>query len=169
MSTIHWSPSTGAFYHSAVHASDALPADAIEIGRARHRELREALAAGRAIVANDAGRPVLAPAARPNVAELRAAAVAAIKREARRRILAIAAPERQANDNAALALLALELAGAGVIPSDLDEASAAGERRRRIDAIRAASNAIEVSIEAMDADVLGTFDAAAAAWPEQQP
>jgi len=95
------------------------------------------------------------------VAELREIATRMVKSEARRRILAIASLERQANDNAAIALT-------GSAWAQSPEATAARDRRTRIDAIRAASNAIEAVIARMPAANLKAFDASThPLWPSE--
>ena len=145
-----FSPSTGGFYDPAINRD--LPADAVKISKSRHAELLAARSAGKPIVADAKGRPVIKQV-RLNLEQLRDRAVTAIKGEARRRILAVASLERQANDNAAIALAAF--AGGA---ADLDQASAAFDRRRRIDSIRAASNAIEAIVARMPASNLTAFD-----------
>lgn len=154
---IFYSASTGGFYHRDLHR-DAIPADAVEIGERRHRELLDAQAEGRQIVANDAGRPILAPID-DSVARRRSQALASLRREARRRILAVASLEQQSNDNAALALAVIDHAEA---PAD------AIDRRRRIDAIRSAHASATHRIDALHADDLDAFDAGdAALWPKE--
>lgn len=151
-----FSPSTGGFYDPAIHR--VLPDDAVRISKARHAELIAARSAGKRVVADSAGRPVI-KAAKPNLEQLRAGAVAAVKIEASRRILAIASLERQANDTAAIALEAF--AGAG---TDIDGAL---DRRARIDAIRTASNAIEAQVARMPTSNLTAFDPSShPLWPE---
>lgn len=154
-----FSASTGGFYDPAINRD--LPADAVQISRARHSELIAARAEGKVIAADRRGRPMIREP-RIGVEQLRSRAVAMVKAEARRRILAVASLERQANDNAAIALAAF--AGQA---ANIDEASAALDRRRRIDAIRAASNAIEAQIERMPATNLAAFDPSThSLWPE---
>ena len=151
-----FSPSTGGFYDPAINRS--LPDDAVRISNARYAELIAARSAGKRVVADPAGRPVI-KAAKLNLAQLRDGAVAAVKSEASRRILAIASLERQANDTASIALEAF--AGAG---TDIDGAL---DRRARIDAIRAASNAIEAQVERMPAVNLAVFDPSThTLWPD---
>lgn len=151
-----FSPSSGGFYDPAINRD--IPADAVRISRARHAELLAARSAGKPVVADATGRPVV-KLVRLNREELRDRAVAAIKAEARRRILAIASLERQANDNAAVALEAF--AGAG---TDIEGAL---DRRYRIDAIRAASNAIEAVVARMPASNLTSLDPSThPLWPE---
>ncbi|MEG3182124.1 hypothetical protein [Sphingomonas sp. LT1P40] len=152
-----FSATTGGFYDPAVNT--AIPTDAVRVTRHRHAELLAARSAGQRIVADAKGRPQIRPV-KVTLDQHRAAAVRAVKDEARRRILAIASLERQANDNAALALAAgfIELSTEGL---------AARDRRVRINAIRAASNAIEAIITTMPASNLTAFDAAAhPLWPK---
>lgn len=153
---IRWSPSTGGFYHSAINAG-SIPADAVRITDKLHAELLAGRATGRTIVAGAQRKPELAPAAPIEAGRILTSVIAAIKREARSRILAIASLERQANDNAAIAMKVL--GGSGAVGQALD-------RRDRIDAIRAASNALEAEIATWSPAALSTFDASAAAhWP----
>lgn len=151
-----FSPSTGGFYDPAIH--NTLPADAVRISKARHAELIAARSAGKSIAADANGRPVI-KAVRLSLDQLRDRAVTVIKAEARRRILAVASLERQANDNAEIAIEAF--AGAA---SDIGGAL---DRRARINAIRTASNAIEAQIERMPAANLTAFDPSThSLWPE---
>jgi hypothetical protein len=151
-----FSASTGGFYDPAIHST--LPADAVRISKARHAELLAARSAGKPIVADAKGRPVIKPV-RLGLEQLRARAVTAIKGEARRRILAVASLERQANDNAEIAIEAF--AGAAT------DIGGALDRRARINAIRAASNAIEAIVARIPASNLAAFDPSShPLWPE---
>jgi len=156
----HWSPSTGGFYHAEIHGS-GMPEDAVAISAKRHAQLLAGQSAGRAIVADANGKPSLTPAVRTTVATLRSYAGMDIRTEARRRILAVASIERQSNDNAVFALRALALDAAGTF-------DAAWSRRQRIDAIRAASNALEAKIATWAAPALSQLDVTDAAyWPAE--
>jgi hypothetical protein len=117
MSHIYYSAARGGFFHADNHAT--LPDDAVRISRLRHRQLLEAQAQGRQIVANEAGRPVLAPIAPPSLEQMRAPATAAVNREAARRIKAVATIERQTNDNAVIAQAALAAATGAAPPAGL--------------------------------------------------
>lgn len=150
-----WSPSTGHFYHVGVHG-DAVPGDAIAITDRRHRELLEGQGQGRKIRASKSGKPELTPAPRATRELLLERAIADIKIEARRRILAVANLERQSNDNTLFALRATDL-------SDT-ELGAALQRRTRINALRAASNLAEATIADWASAALTAFDATAATW-----
>ncbi|HEV7287721.1 hypothetical protein [Sphingomonas sp.] len=151
-----FSPSTGGFYDPAINRD--IPADAVRISRERHGELIAARAAGKIIAPDRAGRPV-AREPRIGIDQLRTRAVASVKGEARRRILAVASLEQQANDNATIAIEAF--AGVG---ADMEGAL---DRRARIDAIRTASNAIEAQIARMPAANLTAFDPSLhPLWPE---
>lgn len=154
----YYSPSTGGFYLDELHG-DAMPADVVKISQRRHAELMAAQAAGAAIVAGKRG-PIASKASRD---ELAGAAIAAVKREARRRIRRIASAERQANDNALIAQAALALAVD--CATELDFVPAL-ERRRRIDAVRAFSNELELELAELGAAKLAAFRATAAEWPE---
>jgi len=156
MSEVYYSAARGGFFHAATHPT--LPEDAVRISRLRHRQLLEAQAQGRTIVANDKGRPVLAPIVPPSLEQLRARASAAVNAEASRRILAVATIERQTNDNALIAQAALAAATGTPAPAGLAEALA---RRAAIDAIRAASNRIAATIAQMPAANLTDYGATA--------
>lgn len=141
---ILYSASAQGFFDEAIHAD--LPADAVKISRARHAELLAAQATGATIVAADNGRPVILRLT-TTLANRRAAAVLRVKRHAARLIDAFAPAWRQLND-----LRAPSPAGAA--------------RFALVDAIRAASDAIEREIAAMSAvqiDALSIPDHAA--WP----
>ena len=79
-----------------------------------------------------------------------------MKREGRRRILAFASLEQQSNDNAALALAALQ-AAVGGISVEFEPALA---RRKAIDAIRTASDTIESDLATLSVEELAAFRAA---------
>lgn len=151
-----FSPSSGGFYDPAINRD--IPADVVRISRERHGELIAARAEGKIITADRRGRPMIREL-RIGADQLRARAIASVKAEARRRILAVASLERQANDAASIAIEAF--AGAG---TDLEGAL---DRRIRIDAIRAASNAIEEQIARMPAANLTSFNPSTHPnWPE---
>jgi len=152
---ILWSPSTHHFYHASLHGA-AVPADAVAITPRRHRELLDGQTAGRAIMLGKSGKPELARVRKPTSGQLLATDVAAIKAEARRRILAVASLERQINDNALIAMPAGKPA-TGELDGALD-------RRAKIDAIRAASNLTEATIADWAPAALTAFDATAATW-----
>lgn len=138
MMSIFYSASTGAFYDTAIgYELGTLPTDAVSIPPARHAELMAAQEAGRRILANDSGRPVMARG--PSAEQQRAVLVNAIKAEARRRIEAISPPWRQLNDSR--------------------EPSPAGEARfAAIDALRAASDRIEQQLQATSSASLAAFN-----------
>jgi hypothetical protein len=149
-----WSPSTGGFYTTDIHG-DAVPADAVKISAGRHLALLEAHNAGADIVAGPRGPVAVMPKAERSASL--ATAIRRVKREARRRCLEVASIERQSNDNAALVL-----AAAGD-----PEFEGAVERRRQINAIRAASNAIESDLNDLADDALVEFDPAnSERWPQ---
>lgn len=164
-----FSASTKSFYHRGLHAADIVPGDAVAITARRHQQLLAGQAEGRAIIADKDGHPQLSPKVKPSAAQLRRLATADIKREARRRILAIASLERQSNDNAAIATFAVVAATVPSAIGEVDQAySAARDRRVAIDAIRAASNKLEATIATWSAGALDHFHAADAAhWPKE--
>lgn len=143
---LHYSPSTGGFYHQDLHA--CLPVDAVPVTAKRHAELMAAQAEGATIVAApDTGRPIIQRPAR-DAATHRAALRKAIKREAARRIEAISPIWRQLNDHRA--------------PSE-----AADTRFAQIDAVRAASDAIEALVKIAAAAALDSFPVRDnPLWPE---
>ena len=126
----------------------AAPEGAVEITRARHAALLEAQAEGRAITADARGRPVIDRRTPASADALRPQLRAAIRREAAQRIRAISPEWRQLND--------------------LREPSEAGAVRfARIDAIRAASNAIEELANRVPISDLSGFPVAThTLWPE---
>lgn len=135
---IFYSPGTRAFYSDLIHG-DAVPADAVVITQARHRELLTGQASGRAIIAGEDGFPRLQPAARLTTSDRRAQLAARNKREAARRIEAISPLWRQINDQR-------------------DPSDAGAARFVAIDAIRAASDAIEAQIATAAKDALAGLD-----------
>lgn len=124
------------------------PPGAVKISAARHAELLAAQAEGRTIVADARGRPALERRPQPRAGEVRAQLHRAIRREASRRIRQVSPDWRQLND--------------------LREPSAAGAIRfARIDAIRAASDAIEDLADHLPAADLAGFPVTDhALWPE---
>lgn len=125
-----------------------VPEGAPRVSRARHAELLLGQAAGAVIVSSPStGRPVLQQPAQATDAP-REAAVRRIKREAARRIAAVSPIWRQLNDQR--------------------EPSPEGlSRFARIDAIRAASNAIEESVAGAPIAALHGFPIAEnPLWPE---
>lgn len=148
--------STGAFYDDRIHGQ--MPAGVARITPARHRELLEAQSAGKRIVSAATGAPQIA---RMTLAGARAAKDAAAAVEAERRILAIASMARQSNDNALLALFAID--GGEWAP----EHDAARARRIAIDAIRIALGALEARIDRLAGAALAALDPADPAhWPQ---
>lgn len=158
-----YSASTGGFYSKDLHG-DAIPADAVAISSFHHQALVEAQSRGATIVANDNGWPIAVYPPEPTLAEKAKAAVRAVKAEAQRRITAVAPAWKQDNDNAAIAQAALQLAvGGDHITVDVAPAIA---RREQIDAIRAASDALEEHVAALDEAGLAALDIASADhWP----
>lgn len=156
---LFYSPSAGGFFDTAIHGF-GIPADAVSISADQHRALLNAQAEGRSICHDDQGRPFAARASKPKLEERRKGALGRIRSEARRRILAVASLEQQANDNAAIALHALQIAQTGASTID---ASSALERRTRIDELRTASNLLESAIGGMDAKAIAALDIASPA------
>lgn len=136
---IFYSASRRGFLDSELHE---LPDDAVRVTPARHAQMIEAQSAGAEIVPGAGGRPRIKRPELPPTEALRARAIRLVKREAMRRIEAVAPLWRQLND--------------------LHEPDAPGvtERRVAINAIRMTSNRIEAELQALDAAVLADFDPA---------
>ncbi|MBB3346036.1 hypothetical protein [Sphingomonas sp. BK069] len=141
--TLHYSARRNAFFDSAVQAE--LPDDARAITAEQHQQLLAGQSRGEVITAGDDGSPTnRAPVETAD--QLRARLVAGTKREAARRIAAIAPLWHQLNDWRALA------AATG-------DARAAIERRfAAIDAVRAASNRLEAELQTMTPRQLARVD-----------
>lgn len=123
------------------------PEGAVAISAKRHAELVEAMSQGKAVTPGPGGKPRIAKRA-VDEAALRAQLLTAIKREAARRINAIAPIWRQMND--------------ARLPSEEGTI-----RFARIDAIRAASNQIEDILAGLPADQLDRFAVRSnSLWPE---
>ncbi|MGE4323555.1 MAG: hypothetical protein AB7E60_11065 [Sphingobium sp.] len=143
---IYFSASAAGFLDDAIH--DRIPADAVPVPAARHRELLAAQGSGATIQPDAAGKPRIVRHG-ATIDARRAALARQVKREAARRIGDIAPIWRQLNDQRA--------------PS-----AESAARFARIDAVRAASDAIEREIAAAPAT---TIDAIAIAlhplWPAE--
>lgn len=72
-----YSQATSGFYSPAIHGA-AIPPDAVEITPAEHAALLEGQSAGKRIVADESGRPVLADPPAPDLGDVKAAALATI-------------------------------------------------------------------------------------------
>ncbi|SFG08487.1 hypothetical protein SAMN05518801_10739 [Novosphingobium sp. CF614] len=147
-SPILWSPGTRGFYLRGISA--AIPEDARPLERDIHASLLHQQTQGATIEpCSRTGRP-RARHERLSIADRRAALAAAVKNEARRRIDAVSPAWRQINDLRAPSM-------------------AATERFAAIDAIRAASAAIEKLLAGMAAANLDTFPIAEhPLWPKFQ-
>ncbi|MFW2445990.1 MAG: hypothetical protein ACN4E6_01570 [Qipengyuania pacifica] len=144
----HMADGCPAFFDEAVHG-DGVPLDAVEITTERHAELLAGQANGKIITATADGKPRLTDQI-VKAADRRASLVAAVKREASRRIEVISPIWRQLNDMRADA-------------SD----EAAQTRFAMIDAIRTASDQIEKAIAAGAAGHLAEFPISKnPLWPE---
>ena len=140
--TMLYSPAAGGFFDPALDYPGGLPADAVEISAAKHAQLLAGQAAGRAIRPGKGGKPVLA-----DRIPLRAELAAAVRREATRRIAAIAPVWRQLNDLR-------------------EPTPASAARFAAIDAVRAASALIEQDLTETDTTGLLAFPVADhPAWP----
>lgn len=155
----YYDPKSGAFFDRAIHGA-LIPKNSRPLSAKRYRALIDGRAAGDRIVADAKGNPSLEAPAAPSADAMRAALIARIKREAGRRIEAIAPLWRQINDLSVLA---------GVLPPEADEKAEAGQRRRAIEALRARSNQIELLLENLVADQLAAFDPRDDAhWPSPE-
>ncbi len=74
---MYYAKSTGGFYDAAIHGGN-IPADAVEIATTEHAALLAGQSNGKRIVADAAGRPVLADPPAPTFDELRTAKLAEI-------------------------------------------------------------------------------------------
>jgi hypothetical protein len=149
--SIHFAPATASFHDARL---GPLPDGAVAIDAATHARLLAARTAGATITAGADGRPVAVKPAAPSLDDRRARAVALVKAEAATRILAIAPLWRQLNDARDLAF------SAGATRVAIEARFAA------IDAVRAASDALEARIATMSVRSLGQLDIAAPShWP----
>lgn len=146
---IYFSASSMGFYTRAVHG-EAVPDDAVRISHLRHAELLSAQANGRTIAIGQGGKPVIAPAPKDTIENLRTRAVNRIGDEARRRILGVASLEQQSNDNALMAIAALD--------GNAQDAAMARARRRSIDALRTRSNELVALVGRMTRGALEAFN-----------
>lgn len=143
---LFYSASVGGFFDDRLQGPDIIPLDAVAISEDRHRELLDAQASGATISADVNGRP---RASRPTVEARRAALVRRVKREAADRITRIAPVWRQLNDQRS--------------PSPQADA-----RFASIDAVRAASDAIEAEIATLSATAIDAFALAShPLWPAE--
>ncbi|MBG6118760.1 hypothetical protein IWY39_002564 [Sphingobium sp. JAI105] len=145
---LFFSPSTSGFYSTDLH--DSMPADAVQITAARRRSLLEGQAQGREIIVGADGHPMLQRPSSSTLTHKRLLRSQEVKRAAALRIDAISPLWRQCND--------------------LRAPSAAGDGRfAAIDAIRAASDAIEKQIERMTGAELEALDIGGhPAWKEAE-
>lgn len=143
--SIHYSPARNAFFDDRVHAT--LPDDARPVTPEEHAQLLDAQSAGKVIMPGNDGEPT---ARRPaeNGEQLRARLINATKREAARRIDAVAPIWRQLNDVRDLPL------------SQGEQRTAIENRMAAIDAIRAASGLLEARLASMTARQLAKTDIA---------
>lgn len=152
---LFFSPSAAGFLDDAVHSS--IPADAVTVSTAEHAELVAARSTGATLQVRD-GRVVAVPR-RLTLAERRDRCAAIARADARQRILAIADQDRQSNDNALMALAALD-------GDRSPELAAALDRRAAIDAVRAACRTLEANIATGTGAALAALDPTHAGhWP----
>ncbi|QSR16080.1 hypothetical protein [Novosphingobium sp. KA1] len=147
--TFFYSATTGGFYSDAVHPTR--PEDCVEISDADYYALIDGQASGGTIsVCSTTGLPEVVTS-EDTPAATRARLIASVKREASRRILIISPEWRQLND----------------LRSPSEDAQ---ERFIAIDAVRSASNAIELQIGETADEGLGAFDVANnALWSADPP
>lgn len=149
--SVHFAPATATFHDARL---GPLPDGAVAIDAATHARLLAARTAGATIAAGPDGQPVAIKPAAPSLDERRIRAVAVAKGEASARILAIAPLWRQLNDARDLT----QSAGAA--------RTAIEARFTAIDAVRAASDALETRIATMSARSLAQLDIASPShWP----
>jgi len=154
----YYSPSTRGFYLEEVHVPSQIPADAVPVTEAQRQKLIAGQAEGGEIEPEpETGKPRLVRAKIDQRAEL----LRAVKREAARRIEATSPPWRQLND---LRLLATP----AHTSEQAKDHSAASSRFAAIDAVRAASDAIEAEVTLTPAGKLSRFAVREhPLWPEQ--
>ncbi len=143
--SLHYSAARNAFFDERVHAT--LPDDAVPISAAEHARLLGEQAVGKVILPGDDGQPTARRKAE-NGEQLRVRLINATKREAARRIDVVAPLWRQLNDWRDLPL------------SDGEQRNAIERRVAAINAIRAASNRLELALAAMTARQLAKADIA---------
>lgn len=148
---LFYSPSRRGFF-SRRHHGRHVPRDRVPITEARHAELLEAQAAGSEIIPGADGAP---EARLPAMTVERA--IAGARSEARRRILRVASLERQSNDNAAIALAALQEATLGDMTVDFVSAV---RRRERIENLRDVCATVEARIQRLAPAELLSFNPA---------
>lgn len=152
--SIHFAPATASFHDARL---GPLPDGAVAIDAATHARLLAARTAGATIAAGADGLPVAIKPAAPSLDDRRARAVALVKAEAAVRILAIAPLWRQLNDWRDLGFLAV---------SAVTARTPIETRFAAIDAVRAASDALEARIATMSVRSLAQLDIAAPShWP----
>lgn len=165
---LFYSPSSGGFYDDAIHST--VPADAVPITAAAHAALMAYQASGRKITFDAAkGKPVALAPPEPLLAERRALQLGAVRAEAGVRIEALVPLWRQSNDNASIGELAWR--DPDTLSSDqVEQLRQARERRASIDAVRDASNELEVAIGAMTVAELKALDVTLPVhWPTSSP
>lgn len=135
--TIYFSATTGGFYETDIHG-DHRPDDSVIVLQKRHKELIEAQEKGAQIVASKQGKPELQWPEETTDEGRRTIFVRQVKAEAAKRIDMISPPWRQLNDMRT-------------------ESDAGIDRFVQIDAIRKASDKIEVQVEQLDHDGLNDF------------
>lgn len=150
-----YSASANAFFDRDLHGDQA-PADAVPISVARHARLLALQAAGSVIGPDGDGRPS-AHRHRVSEAARRRHLIARGKREAARRIDLLSPIWRQCNDNADLAVAAVQLAASGATTIDTGPAMA---RRAAVERLRARSDAIENAVRALAPAEFAEFDPA---------
>ncbi len=82
--SLYYSKTAAGFYDSAIHAKAQIPADAVEISAAKHRELLAAQAQGKMISADGNGWPMAIDRPAPTPAQLAELNRTAITREIQR-------------------------------------------------------------------------------------
>jgi hypothetical protein len=149
--SIHFAPATASFHDARL---GPLPDGAVAIDAATHARLLAARTAGATIATGADGLPVAIKPAAPSLDDRRARASALVKAEATARILAVAPLWRQLNDWRDMALAT----GAAL--------TAIEARFAAIDAVRAASDALEARIAVAGPRALAKLDIAAPShWP----
>lgn len=155
--TEFYSPSRGGFFDDQINRS--IPDDCLALKPGQRQALHAALATGKVIRVTAAGAVQAVAPPPPDPDDRRARLHVAVKREASRRILAVAPMWQQIND---LRIL--------TTADDTANRDAARSRGAAIDAIRAASNVLDAAIDTMGARALAQIDVTSDGhWPPATP
>ena len=169
--TEFYSPSRGGFFDDQINRT--IPDDCVPLKPGQRQALHAALATGKIIRVTANGAVQAVAPTPPAIDDRRAQLHTAVKREASRRILAIAPMWQQVNDLRAIAEAndATARAAGTLIAEEIAEAALkAYDRGAAIDAVRTASNMLDAAIDTMSVRVLTQLDVTSAGhWPPDKP